>query len=204
MMLKKLYEEYDLSIEKIILKEYKRLDLTMKETAVILALFAILKKRRTFSINAISRRVEYPREEIGKIIESLLNKELMVLELEQKDGKDREVFHLDNTFKKLEKIFKQDIQEKQMKYQETNISATITLFEQGLGRLLHPYELENIRKWYDEETFEHERIIEAIIDAKDRVSIKYVERVLSTKLPKKVKIDDDVDKKLDEIFKKIK
>lgn len=203
-MLKKLYEEYDLSIEKIILKEYKRLDLTMKETAVILALFAILKKRRTFSINAISRRVEYPREEIGKIIESLLNKELMVLELEQKDGKDREVFHLDNTFKKLEKIFKQDIQEKQMKYQETNISATITLFEQGLGRLLHPYELENIRKWYDEETFEHERIIEAIIDAKDRVSIKYVERVLSTKLPKKVKIDDDVDKKLDEIFKKIK
>lgn len=203
-MLKKLYEEYDLNIEKIILKEYRKLKLTMKETAVILALFAILKKRRTFTLNAISRRVEYPIDEIGKIIESLLNKELMTLELEKKDGREREVFNLDKTFEKIEDIFKSDIKEKKLKLQETNIAETITSFEQGLGRLLRAYELENIRKWYHENIFDHDRIIEVIKQANDRVSIKYVERILSTKLPKKVEIDVEVDKKLDEIFKKIK
>ncbi|MDY0338410.1 MAG: DnaD domain protein [Acholeplasmataceae bacterium] len=203
-MLKRLYEEYDLSMERILIKEYKRLKLTMQEMTVLLALFSIYKKRRTFSINAINRRVEYSINEIGSIIEKLLSKGFMTIELEKKDGKEREVFDLNLTFDKIQDLFKADEIEKKEALVETEISETIKRFEQGLGRLLMPYELEMIRRWYDENKVSHESIIEAIESAQDRMSVKYVEKILTQQVPEKIEIDQDVDQALDEIFKKIK
>lgn len=203
-MLKRLYEEYDLSIERILIKEYKRLKLTMQEMTVLLALFSILKKRRTFSINAINRRVEYSLNEIGNIIEQLLSKGFMTIELENKDGKEREVFDLNLTFEKIQDLFKKDELEKQRILVENEVSETIKLFEQGLGRLLMPYELDMIRRWYDESLYEHQAIMSAISSAQDRMSVKYVEKILTQQIPQKIEIDQDVDQALDEIFKKIK
>ncbi|MDD4193890.1 MAG: DnaD domain protein [Acholeplasmataceae bacterium] len=203
-MLKRLYEEYDLSMERILIKEYKRLKLTMQEMTVLLALFSIYKKRRTFSINAINRRVEYSINEIGSIIEKLLSKGFMTIELEKKDGKEREVFDLNLTFDKIQDLFKADEIEKKEALVETEVSETIKRFEQGLGRLLMPYELEMIRRWYDENKVSHESIIEAIESAQDRMSVKYVEKILTQQVPEKIEIDQDVDQALDEIFKKIK
>ena len=74
MILKRLYDDYGFAIEKILFKEYKRLDLTMPELTVLLALLDIYKKRRTFSILAISRRVDYNQNEIASIVESLMDK----------------------------------------------------------------------------------------------------------------------------------
>lgn len=204
MMIKRLFDEYDLPIERIILKEYKRLSLSMQDMQVLLALFSIYKKRRTFSINAISRRIEYNQHEIGASIESLLDKGFIQITLETKDGKEREIFDLDLTFEKLENLFYQDEMEKRRQLEENIVSETIKRFEQGLGRLLMPYELENIRKWYDEKTYTHEAIIKAIEAAKDRVSIKYVERILTQQIPKTIEIDQDVEQALDEIYKKMK
>lgn len=204
MMIKRLFDEYDLPIERIILKEYKRLSLSMQDMQVLLALFSIYKKRRTFSINAISRRIEYNQHEIGASIESLLDKGFIQITLETKDGKEREIFDLDLTFEKLENLFYQDEMEKRRQQEENIVSQTIKRFEQGLGRLLMPYELENIRKWYDEKTYTHDAIIKAIESAKDRVSIKYVERILTQQIPKTIEIDQDVEQALDEIYKKMK
>lgn len=203
-MLKRLYDEYDLSIERILIKEYKRLKLTMQEMTVLLALFSIYKKRRTFSINAINRRVEYSVNDIGVIIEKLLSKGFLTIDLENKDGKEREVFDLILTFEKIQDLFKNDEIEKKRTLIETDISETIKRFEQGLGRLLMPYELEMIRLWYDENMYPHQRVIDAIESAQDRMSVKYVEKILTQQLPPKIEIDQDVDQALDEIFKKIK
>lgn len=203
-MLKKLYEEYDLSMERILIKEYKRLKLNMPEMTVLLALFAIYKKRKTFSVNSINRRVEYSVNEIGSIIESLLQKGFLNIQLEKKDGKEREIFDLDMTFRKIEQLFAADLEEKKQALVENDVMLAIKRFEQGLGRLLMPYELENIRKWYDESLYTHDQIIKAIEASEDRVSVKYVERILTQTLPKQIEIDQDVDRALDEIFKKIK
>jgi len=199
-----MYEDYDLAIERILIKEYKRLKLTMQEMSVLLALFSIYKKRKTFSISAISRRVELSQNEIGTSVESLMNKGFMTILLEKKDGKEREVFELDPTFKKIEELYQQDDLEKLKLIHESSIGITIKLLEQGLGRLLMGHELENVRRWYDEKNYTHEGIIEAIELAKDRVSIKHVERFLTQVIPDPVEIDQDVENALDEIFKKIK
>jgi len=204
MMLKRLYEEYDLSIERILIKEYKRLKLNTQEMNVLLALFSIYKKRRTFSINAINRRVDYSINETGSIIEKLLDKGFLTIELENKDGKEREVFDLNVTFDKISELFRSDENEKKRASAENEVSETIKRFEQGLGRLLMPYELEMIRKWYDENLYTHQAIMKAIESAQDRMSIKYVEKLLTQQIPDKIEIDQDVDQALDEIFKKIK
>lgn len=204
MILKKMYEDYDLAIERILIKEYKRLKLSMHEMSVLLALFSIYKKRKTFSINAIARRVEFSQNEIGTHIESLMNKGFMNITLERKDEREREVFELDPTFLKIEDLFHQDELEKLKQLHESSISESLRLLEQGLGRPLMPFELENIRRWYDEKNYTHEQIIKAIKSAKDRVSIKYIERILTQIIPDSVEIDQDVENALDEIFKKIK
>jgi len=203
-MLKRLYEEYDLAVERILIKEYKRLSLTMQEMQVLLALFSIYKKRKTFSIAAIAKRVEYSTNEIGGCIESLLNKNFLTISLESKDQKEREIFDLDPTFKKISDLFKQDDIEKVKQQEDTYISYTIRRFEQGLGRLLMPYELENIRTWYEEKTFSHEQIVKAIETAREKISVKYVEKILNQNIPKEIEIDDEVNQALDEIYKKMK
>ena len=122
----------------------------------------------------------------------------------KKDGKEREVFDLDPTFQKIQQLFFKDEEEKLKAAIESELGVTIQRFEQGLGRLLMPYELDQIRQWYEGKIYTHEAVIQAIETAKDRVSVKYVERILTRQIPEKIEIDDAVDEALDEIFKKIK
>ena len=204
MILKRLYEDYDLAIERILIKEYKRLKLSMPEMSVLLALFSIYKKRKTFSITSIAKRVELNANDIGSIVESLMNKSFMTILLDTKDGKEREVFELDPTFMKIEDLYKSDELEKIKVQAESSLMETIRLFEQGLGRALMSYELENIRRWYDDKTYTHEQIIAAIRSSESKCSVKYVERILTQVIPVPMEIDADLENALDEIYKKIR
>jgi DNA replication protein len=205
MILKRLYEEYDLAIERILLKEYKRLSLTMPEMSILLALFSIHKKRKTFSVQAISRRVEYNQNEIGKHVESLIDKGFMTLGLETtKDQKEREIFDLDLTFKQLESLYLNDEIENLRLKDENHIAESIRFFEQALGRLLLPYELETLRRWYDEQMYQHDQIIEAIKQTTPRTSLKAVERILTQTIPKPIEIDEETENILDDLYKKMR
>ena len=199
-----MYEEYDLAIERILLKEYRRLKLTMVEMSVLIALFSIHKKRRSFTIAALSRRVDYSQEEIGNAVESLISKAFVHVYLETKDGKEREVFHLEQSFVKIEELFEQDDIEAKRQQHENEMMTVIKRFEQGLGRSLLSYELETIRRWFEEGLWRIEQVIKAIDDCEDQVSIKRVERMLSQSGLKAIEIDAEVDAALDRLYKKIK
>lgn len=204
MILKRLFDEYDFSIERILLKEYKKLSLSMQELTVLIALFSIYKKRKTFSTLAISRRVEFHSNEIGEIVESLLDKGFMTISLELKDQKEREIFDLTPTFDKIENLYLEEEKEKQKQMIENEVSDVILKFEQGLGRPLKSYELENIRKWFEDDHYTYEQIIKSIDQAEEKISVKFVERLLTQQPIKPIEIDQDVDEALDEIFKSIK
>ena len=55
------------------------------------------------------------------------------------------------------------------------------------------YELENIRRWYDDKTYTHEQIIAAIHSSESKCSVKYVERILTQAIPKLIEIDQEVE-----------
>ncbi len=204
MILKTLFDDYGFPIEKILLKEYKRLGLTMPELTILVALLDIYKKRRSFSILSISRRVDYNKNEIACHVESLLDKGFITLSLEQKDGKEREIFHVSPVFSKIESLLESDEQERIKAENESQIVQTIEKFERGLGRVLKGYELENIRVWYDQKVYTHEQVLKAIESAGGNIGIKYVERILTQQIIPKKAIDEDVDQALDNVFKKIK
>ncbi len=203
-MLKRLFNEYDFAVERILLKEYRRLSLTMQEVTVLVALFSIFKKRKTFSLNALSRRVEYSKAEIGGYVEALLKKHFMTLELEMKDGKEREIFDVDPTFKRIEELYNEDKKNILKEKIEKDVTAVISAFEQGMGRMLKSYELDMIRSWFENDEYTFEAMMKAIDNAGSRVSVKHVERLLTQQIMPKVELDDDTEKALDAIFKKMK
>jgi DNA replication protein len=198
-----MFDEYNFQLEPIIIKEYKRLNLTFPESIVLMALFSIYRKRKTFSILAISRRVEFNQAEIGEIVDSLINKQLLQVELEVKDDKTREVFNLDKVFEKIEALFIEDQKEKNILQKEQDIKITIKAFENGMGRLLKTYELENIRRWYEDDLYTHDDIMIAIERAQNRLSVKYVERILSQEKLEKIEVDQETEKALESLFKAV-
>lgn len=203
MILKRIFDEYNFQIEPIIIKEYKRLNLTFPESIVLMALFSIYRKRKTFSILAISRRVEFNQAEIGEIVDSLINKQFLQVELEVKDDKTREVFNLDKVFEKIEALFIEDQKEKNILQKEQDIKITIKAFENGMGRLLKTYELENIRRWYEDDLYTHDDIMIAIERAQNRLSVKYVERILSQEKLERIEVDQETEKALESLFKAV-
>ncbi len=203
MILKRIFDEYNFQIEPIIIKEYKRLNLTFPESIVLMALFSIYRKRKTFSILAISRRVEFNQAEIGEIVDSLISKQFLQVELEVKDDKTREVFNLDKVFEKIEALFIEDQKEKNILQKEQDIKITIKAFENGMGRLLKTYELENIRRWYEDDLYTHDDIMIAIERAQNRLSVKYVERILSQEKLEKIEVDQETEKALESLFKAV-
>lgn len=204
MIIKKLYEEFDLSIERILLKEYRRLKLSMAEMSVLIALFSIYKKRKTFTIASISRRVDLESDVIGNAIESLINKGFVNVKLETKDGREREIFDLDEAMERIEELYRIDELDRLKELTENDMMTVIKLFEQGLGRGLLPYELENIRRWFEEKQFSSDVIIKCIHEAGERISVKLVERMLNQEVLKSIEIDADLEEALDQIYKNIK
>lgn len=206
MLIKQIYDEYGLPIERIINKEYKRLGLKLPEAMVLLALFSIYERRRTFTINAISKRVEYNRQEIGELVSSLMEKGFLETKFEEtKDGKEREVFSLDKTFKKIEKLIISDYQSNKNDEAAAHIGKMMEVLESALGRVLSALEMDLIRSWYLNEELTSQDIELEIQKAilKPRFSIKYIDRILMT-----AKIEDrEVDPKtatiLESIYKKI-
>lgn len=203
MILKRIYEEYNFDVEVILIKEYKRLKLSQSELIVLLALFSIHKKRRTFSVMAISRRLDFTQNEIAPIIESLMEKGFLNIEIESNNNREREVFSLDETFKKLEDLFKEDENSKIQVLTQNNVMTAISLFEENVQRVLRPQELERIRKWYEEEDYDHNDIISMINLKGNKATIGSVEKLLSQDSIKDVKIDEKTDRILDSIFKKL-
>ncbi len=205
MILKRLFENQDLLIERILIKEQKRLKLTNHQLLVLLAFFSLYKKP-VFSLNALAKRVDLSNNEIGQVIDELIERELVSITLEQKDGKAREIFSLDQVFLELEQLYLNDQKNIEEAKYESTIAETIKLLEQGMGKVLSAYELESIRSWYEKGHYDHQQIINLIeqIAQSGRLSVKYIERLLNQQTVKQAPIDDKSDQVIDRIFKAIK
>lgn len=207
MLIKQIYDEYGLPIERIINKEYKRLGLKLSEAMVLLALFSIYERRRTFTINMISRRVEYNRDEIGDFVSQLVEKGFLTIELEEtKDGKEREVFNLDKTLLKIEKLIVSDYEEKKKQQSASHVGKMISLLEGGLGRVLSAYEMDLLRNWYLNRDLTHNQIESEINKAlkQSRFSIKQIDQVLMARKVDDREVDADTAQTLKQLYQKIK
>ncbi len=205
-MLKKLYEDHLLLIESLLTKEQRRLKLTSNQLVVLLALFSMYKKR-IFSINAIAKRVDIDANDIGISIDKLIEKGFVTISLEEKNDKSQEVFDLSGTFEIIRSLYEDDLKVTKKEANESQIAQTLKMLEQGFGKSLSAYELETVRRWYDENTYPHELIISKINEheTSGRFSLKYLERILmQSRFKLSNERDDKADQAIDKVFKAIK
>lgn len=203
MILQKLYNDYNLNIEQILITQYKKLGLTFPELNVLLVLFSNKAKKKLFSISAISRKVDFNQNEIAEAITSLLDKDFIEITLESFNKKEREVYSLDKTFKKIEKMLIDEINHDHQFENKSKVAETISLLENKLNRILRPNELERVRLWYDTFDFSHDKIVSTINNSSDNISIMKIEKILSIDIEEPEVIDKEVNDALERIYKKL-
>jgi len=199
MLIKKMFEAGDLPIEKIIFREQRRLNLNPVDCFVLGALFSGLK-RKTYSPNVIAKRLNISVDEVGMSIENLIDKGLLTLSLEEKDGKAREIFSLDLTFEKLAELYLIEVVKPN---HETSMAMTIDALEAMKKKVLTANEIERVKGWYEANLYSHQDIIKTIneLTLLGITRVSQVETTLinkQTQSPKKT-----ISKNIDELFKSI-
>ncbi|MGE9276418.1 MAG: DnaD domain protein [Candidatus Phytoplasma pruni] len=204
-MIKMLYEEGFLNIEKILIREFKKLHLEIQELSVLLFLFDSYEKK-IFSSSFLAKQANLSKNELESILERLRQKNFFSILQDKKDNKIIEIFNLDNTFVKIQQLYKEQEAKRTEKKQKHNISKTIENLETLKGRLLTGNELEIVKSWYLEQNYTHENITQIIVQAglNKKDSLNYIERILSQTNHVKIKNDDQADQILHKIFKQIK
>ncbi|AGL90360.1 Putative DNA replication protein [Candidatus Phytoplasma australiense] len=204
-MLKKLYEDGFLLIEKILIQEYQRLNLTYQELVVLMFLFDFSKKR-VFSSNALAKKTGISKNEVENILETLLSKGFFELLQETKGNKIIEVFSLNLTFQKIEQIYLEDFSKEKEVLEKTLIQETIDFIEQNKGQELVSYELDVIKNWYQKQEFSHKEIKEIIEEALHykKTSVFYIDKLLHQKKIIQIEPDEKDEKILQKLFKKVK
>ncbi|MGI3136006.1 MAG: DnaD domain protein [Candidatus Phytoplasma vitis] len=204
-MFKILYEKGYLNIEKILIREYHKMNLTFQEMMVLIYLFDCYEHKH-FSSVFLAKKMNLSKNEVENILEELIQKDFFFLSQEKKDDKLIEVFNLDNTFLKLEKIYLEKDKNVLIKKQNKYISETIEQIEKLKGENLASYELEIIKNWYLEKKYSDKDIKRSINIAytNQKKSIYYIERILGHENNLKIENNDKADKILHKIFNKIK
>jgi predicted transcriptional regulator len=105
MKLKKMIERQFVQPESLIFQHHKALQITSDEMMVLFALIDISKKRNTFTMQAISKRVSLVHQDLGMIIDGLIDKSYVFTYLDETtQTKAKELFHLDGLYSKLEEL----------------------------------------------------------------------------------------------------
>ena len=204
MIIKKLFYNYNFNIDSLLMDKHKEMNLSTNEAIILLSLVSLSRKNNIFSLNSVVKKVDKSEKSVSKYINSLINKGFVSTYLEKnKENKTNEIFSLDGTFDKIEKILsknKNNIDKKIDK--KRNIVLKI---EENIKRMLRPNELEELRMILGSEKDNHDLILEIIDELKEKISIRKIHKLLL--LRKRItnpSINEEDEKAIDELYRAIK
>ena len=198
-MLEKIFEEGLLDYQKLLLRFYLKLELTHEEYFILLHLFSLAEKKRyNLSTLSLARMSGFKQTQVGEIINSLFEKNIINIELEKREDKMGETFKLTPFFLKISEIFERELEEEKEAENLSDIEAIIEKIEELQGRSLSFNHLEMVRQWFSE-NYKKKEIEEAIkiTISHKRKSINYVDRVLRSEISLEASsIDEETEKAL--------
>lgn len=204
MIIKKLFYNYNFNIDSLLMDKHKEMNLSTNEAIILLSLVSLSRKNNIFSLSSVVKKVDKSEKSVSKYINSLINKGFVSTYLEKnKENKTNEIFSLDGTFDKIEKILsknKDNIDKKIDK--KRNIVLKI---EENIKRMLRPNELEELRMILGSEKENHDLILEIIDELKEKISIRKIHKLLL--LRKRItnpSINEEDEKAIDELYRAIK
>lgn len=196
-----------IQFDRLILEQYYKLSIDEVDTIILIRLNDLLQRGVTvLNEEEIAASMKIDKNELGNRIVELVKKGFITLELSSVDSK--EVFNLDETYKRLALILDGNRENQNKKILEAKIKDTMNLLEKELKKILSPLEREIIQRWYIEDEYSDEEISEAILKAlkyKNR-GVNYIDRLLHATRRDSQKAEEAVEnhqENIQELFNKI-
>lgn len=191
----KLIKDSNLSIPRLLLVNYKKLNMT--DFDFILITYLINLKNFEFNPSSISNELSVPMNDILESIDHLISINLLKLELRKVNGVRGEYINLDYLYDKLLYLV---INEEEKEIIPTNI---FSIFEKEFGRTLAPMEYEIINSWIDS-GYSEELITSALKEAvfNGVFKLNYIDKILYEWDKKGIKSIEQVEKKHQKFIEK--
>lgn len=181
-------------LPKLLLENYQTLKISEKQVLILIVL--LNEKESIYNPGKISTVLKMPLNRVLDMINDLMNKDILKIEV-RKVGRIREEhIVLDPLYKKLAFFM---VQEEEVKEKKDIYSV----FEKEFGRTLSPMEYEIITGWIDK-NYKEELILLALKEAvfNHVSSLSYVERILQGWKQKGIQNKEDVEKEKMRFMKK--
>lgn len=176
-----LLKDKDISIPKLLLKNYKKLNIN--ETELIILIFLINSYEYNPKVIADSMDIKLPV--LLEMISQLETKGIVKVELKNINGINTEVCNLDNLYEKLSLMV--------IKKEDTNDFKSIyDIFETELGRTLSPIEYELVGEWLNDNSEEILKLALKEATYNGVSNFRYIDRIIHEWKKKGIKTKDDV------------
>ena len=185
-----LLKDKDFTIPKLLLKNYKKLNIN--ESELIILVFLI--NNSEYNPKEIASIMDIKLPLLLEMISQLESKGILKIELKNINGINTEVCNLDNLYEKLSLLV--------IKKEEAKDNKSIyDVFETELGRTLSPIEYELVSDWLNDNTEEILKLALKEATYNGVSNFRYIDRIIHEWKKKGIKTRDDVIKNNEEFRK---
>jgi len=174
----------------------------------LLKLFEMLKNNQvTISVSQLAKKMSLNTTDLANVLGGLFDRDIITIRLEEKNGKTKESFNLDNFMGILENYLESDRKLAIVEENETITKQIVSLVEDTMKRPLTPLEIQIVIDWSNNgETLEHIQQALALATSANKLNLKYVDSCLSSidKTPKEMVLDEEKSKLLEDFYRNIK
>lgn len=182
-----LLQDKPIVIPRILFNNYKRLNINEEEFIVIM-LIVSLGNKIEYNPDIFVNELNIEKYKVMEIINSLISKNIISLEMEKNGRKMEEYISLSLLYDKLLNLFIDNNED------DMEIDGSIyTVFENELGKTLSPMEYEQIKEWVT--TYKNEELIkcalkEAVMNGIN--NFRYIDKILDDWNRKGYKNKEDI------------
>ncbi len=169
------------SISNLLLENYTDLGLNDGEFLLLLMLMKFDQQKEDVDLEALSKIMGKTDAEIGTLLNNLIVKKVVDLRtVIDASGKQRDCYDLSFLYEKLVQIVKNQLQTRNQKQENATKEQVFDSFQKEFGRPLSSIELEEIRRWMEEDGYSPEIILLALKEAvlSQAYNFKYIDRIL--------------------------
>ena len=207
-MLKRLFEKYNISLEQIVLKEYKRLSLNKDEAWLLIALFNYTKDNKTFQKRQLASMLDYEPDKLDLILTSLLKKNYYELELVKKSNKTFEKLNLNKAFKKIQDLINNDVNEEKINQAKDIMQASILNLEKIFKRPITNIEYNRLKELLTKDNVNTQVIKDAFakLEELSNPNFNYFEKIILSKpiIAEQINVSDEKKAEVLKLFESIK
>ncbi|MCG7343059.1 DnaD domain-containing protein [Sporosarcina sp. ACRSL] len=188
----------NVTISQLFFQHYKALDIKDVDAMLLLHMFAFQTEGSQFPTPSdLAARMHLSENQVSEILQRLMQRGLLEIQQSQdENGVLYEQFSMLPLWNRLVNIVLAEKNVKEEQKEKDEEGEIFTLFEQEFGRLLSPMECETITMWLDEDGHAVQIIRAALKEAvlAQKLSLRYIDRILFEWKKKRVKTLNDVEK----------